>query len=225
PRAVTTCRPPWRCSRGPTSTWTSSSSTSGDLTPMTSDTIGAIYAVVVLIVDIVIRVLGVFFVPQNRKPQTAAAWLLAIFLIPYVGIILFLLIGNTRLPKSRRDKQREINEYILETTEGMDEVARDPDFPPWLDPIVELNRTLGSMPLVGGNTADLFTEYNESLKAMTEAIGRAKGYFHVEFYILALDKTTAPFFDALAAAVKRGVTVRVLMDHIACLRSPHFSRT
>lgn len=92
---------------------------------MNFDTIGAVYAVVVLIVDIVIRVLAVIFVPQNRKPQTAAAWLLAIFLIPYLGIILFLLIGNTRLPKARRDKQREINEYILETTEGMDEVERD----------------------------------------------------------------------------------------------------
>ena len=192
---------------------------------MNSDTIGAVYAVVVLVVDIVIRVLAVIFVPQNRKPQTAAAWLLAIFLIPYVGIILFLLIGNTRLPKSRRDKQREINEYILETTEGMDEVKRDPPFPTWLDPIVELNRTLGSMPLVGGNTAEFFTEYNESLAAMTAAIGRAKKFVHVEFYILAADKTTRPFFDAMDAAIKRGVTVRVLFDHIACLRSPHYRRT
>ncbi len=192
---------------------------------MNTDTIGAVYAVVVLVVDIVIRVLAVIFVPQNRKPQTAAAWLLAIFLIPYVGIILFLLIGNTRLPKSRRDKQREINEYILETTEGMDEVKRDPDFPPWLEPIVELNRTLGSMPLVGGNSAEFFTEYEESLAAMTEAIGTAKKFVHIEFYILALDTTTRPFFEAMDAAIKRGVTVRVLFDHIACLRSPHYHRT
>ncbi|MES2170843.1 MAG: cardiolipin synthase [Actinomycetota bacterium] len=192
---------------------------------MNSDTLGAVYAVVVLIVDIVIRVLAVIFVPQNRKPQTAAAWLLAIFLIPYVGIILFLLIGNTRLPKSRRDKQREINEYILETTEGMDEVERDPDFPPWLDPIVELNRTLGSMPLVGGNTTTFHTEYQESLDAMTASMAGAKRFIHVEFYILALDKTTRPFFDAMEAAIRRGVIVRVLFDHIACLRSPHYHRT
>jgi len=187
--------------------------------------IGAIYAIVVIIVDIVIRVLAVIIVPQNRKPQTAAAWLLAIFLIPYLGTILFLLIGNTRLPKARRDKQREINEYILETTEGMDEVDRDPEFPDWLDSVVELNRTLGSMPLVGGNTAEFFTEYNESLAAMTTAIDTAKKFVHVEFYILVLDQTTRPFFDAMAAAIARGVTVRVLFDHIACLRSPHYHRT
>jgi cardiolipin synthase len=192
---------------------------------MNGDTLGAIYAVVVVIADIVIRVLAVIFVPQNRKPQTAAAWLLAIFLIPYVGIILFLLIGNTRLPKSRRDKQREINEYILETTEGIESVEHKDDFPVWLDSVVELNRTLGSMPLVGGNTAELYTEYDESLAAMTESIGDAKRFVHVEFYILAFDTTTAPFFNALEAAIRRGVIVRVLFDHIACLRSPHYHRT
>jgi cardiolipin synthase len=188
-------------------------------------TFAAVWAILVLIVDIAIRVFAVIYVPQNRKPQTAAAWLLAIFLIPYVGILLFLLIGSTRLPKKRRQKQKEINEYILETTEGMDRVARDPDFPLWLDPIVELNRTLGSMPLVGGNTAEMYTDYTESIAAMTEAVGSAERFVHCEFYIISWDTTTAAFFDALEAAVKRGVIVRVLLDHIACLRSPHYGRT
>jgi len=107
----------------------------------------------------------------------------------------------------------------------MDEVVRDVDFPPWLDSMVELNRTLGSMPLVGGNTAKLYTEYAESLDAMTAAVGSAKKYVHVEFYILSLDDTTAPFFDALAAAVARGITVRVLLDHVASRRSPGYRAT
>jgi len=192
---------------------------------VTSEGFDVTYAIVVLVIDIIIRVLAVIYVPQNRKPQTATAWLLAIFLIPYVGIILFLLVGSTKLPKKRREKQREINAYILETTEGMDRVTRDATFPSWLQPIVELNRTLGSMPLVGGNTAKFYTEYEESLAAMTEAIGTAERYVHVEFYLVSWDKTTAPFFDAMEAAVKRGVTVRVLLDHIASVRSPHYRRT
>jgi len=192
---------------------------------VTSEGVNVTYAIVVLVIDIIIRVLAVIYVPQNRKPQTATAWLLAIFLIPYVGIILFLLVGSTKLPKKRREKQREINSYILETTEGMDRVTRDATFPTWLQPIVELNRTLGSMPLVGGNTAKFYTEYEESLAAMTEAIGTAERYVHVEFYLVSWDSTTAPFFDAMEAAVKRGVTVRVLLDHIASVRSPHYRRT
>ncbi len=187
--------------------------------------LGPAIAAVALLVDLSIRVFSLAFVPRNRKPQTATAWLLAIFLIPYVGFILFLLLGSTKLPKRRREKQAEINSYILETTEGIDEVVRDADFPPWLDSMVELNRTLGSMPLVGGNTAKLYTDYAESLEAMTAAVGLAKKYVHVEFYILSLDPTTAPFFDALEAAVARGITVRVLLDHLASLRSPGYRAT
>ena len=184
-----------------------------------------VVAIIAIVVDIIIRILAVVFVPQNRKPQTATAWLLAIFLIPYFGILLYLFIGSTKLPKGRRDKQAEINSYILDTTAGIDEVIRDHSFPAWLDPIVELNRTLGSMPLVGGNTAQLHTEYAESLAAMTEALTHAKKFIHAEFYMISFDATTAPFFDALEDAVCRGVVVRVLLDHIASLRAPHYLRT
>jgi len=185
----------------------------------------SLFATIALAIDISIRVIAVIVVPQNRKPQTAMAWLLAIFLIPYVGIVLFLLFGSTKLPKRRREKQVEINTFILETTEGMDRVEKEVDFPSWLEPIVEQNRALGSMPLVGGNTAKLYTGYAESLAAMTEAVGTAKRFVHAEFYILSFDPTTKPFFDALEAAVARGVTVRVLLDHIASLRSPGYLRT
>lgn len=180
----------------------------------------SLFATIALVGDISIRVIAVIVVPQNRKPQTAMAWLLAIFLIPYVGILLFLLFGSTKLPKRRREKQVEINAFIRETTEGMDRVEKEIDFPSWLEPIVEQNRTLGSMPLVGGNTAKLYTEYSASLAAMAEAVGQAKRFVHAEFYILSYDQTTKPFFDALEAAVSRGVTVRVLLDHIASVRSP-----
>jgi cardiolipin synthase len=173
----------------------------------------------------VIRVIAVVVIPRNRRPQTATAWLLAIFFIPYFGILLFLLIGSRRLPKRRRRKQHEINRYIRETTEGMESVRRDGPWPPWLEPIIELNRKLGAMPLVGGNSAHLHPDYVESLLSMTDAVGRATKYVHAEFYILALDKTTAPFFDALEAAAERGVTVRVLLDHVASLRSPGYHHT
>ena len=181
---------------------------------MTGATFGAIVAIALLVVDFVVRVLSVVLIPRNRRPQTALAWLLAIFFIPYIGIGLFLLLGTFRLPKRRRDKQVEINQYILDTTEGFDRVAEEAPWPDWLAPIVELNRTLGAMPMVGGNSSVLYDMDASALAAMTEEIGRATRSVHVEFYILALDPTTQPFFDALAAAVKRGVVVRVLLDHL-----------
>jgi cardiolipin synthase A/B len=193
--------------------------------PTDPSVLAVIIATILVLADLTIRVLAVIYIPRNRRPQTALAWLLAIFFIPYVGILLFLLVGSRRLPKERRERQREINKFILETTDGVDKVKRENPWPTWLEPIVELNRTLGAMPLVGGNSGKLYPDYEESLKAMTEAIGTARKYVHVEFYILALDHTTAPFFDALEAAAARGVTVRVLLDHIASLRSPGYRKT
>ncbi|CAN5450279.1 cardiolipin synthase [soil metagenome] len=181
---------------------------------MTNATVSSIVGVALLVVDVVIRVLSLVIVPRNRRPQTALAWLLAIFFIPYVGFGLFLLLGTFRLPKRRRQKQVEINRYILETTEGFDRVAEEASWPDWLGPIVELNRTLGAMPMVGGNSSTIYQEDAAALAAMTEEIDRAAKTVHVEFYILALDSTTKPFFDALARAVKRGVLVRVLFDHL-----------
>ncbi|MCU1469449.1 MAG: cls [Glaciihabitans sp.] len=188
-------------------------------------TLALVIGVLAVLIDFAVRVLSVIFVPRNRRPQTATAWLLAIFFLPYFGIILFWLIGSRHLPKKRRAKQREINQYILETTEGMDLVRRDHAWPTWLEPIVALNRNLGAMPLVGGNRATLHDDYDESLTSMTAALRQAERYIHVEFYILSLDRTTRPFFDELEAAVKRGVTVRVLLDHIANLRSKGYHRT
>ncbi|TQL45002.1 cardiolipin synthetase 2 [Homoserinimonas aerilata] len=181
--------------------------------------------VLLVLVDLAIRIVAVLVVPLNRRPQTATAWLLAIFLIPYFGFILFLLLGSNRLPKKRRAKQEQINKLIYEATEGFDEAVRDEDWPDWLHTSVALNRALGAMPLVSGNSAELMPDYEKSIEAMTAAVNEARSYVHSEFYIMNLDPTSAPYFDALEAAVKRGVTVRVLLDHIASLRYPGYLRT
>ena len=192
---------------------------------MDAGTLTAIVVGLALFVDFVIRVTAVIVVPRNRKPTSATAWLLAIFFIPYLGVLFFLLIGSYKLPKKRREKQAEINNFIIESTEGMERVSRDHPWPPWLESVVQLNRNLGAMPLVGGNTATLNGDYQASLDLMTGQINKAKRYVHCEFYILSCDQTTAPFFDALEAAIKRGVTVRVLLDHIASLRTRDYKHT
>jgi cardiolipin synthase A/B len=185
----------------------------------------AAYPIIVLVLDLVIRVLAVIYIPRNRRPQTALAWLVLIFVLPVPGILLFFLFGSRRLPKARRRKQREINSYILETTDGIEKVKRDHPWPAWLEPIVELNRKLGAMPLVGGNTAKMHTDYVESIEAMTAAVAAARKYVHCEFYILSFDRTTVRFFEAMRDAVERGVVVRVLLDHVAGIRSVGYHRT
>jgi cardiolipin synthase len=181
--------------------------------------------VAIIVADVVIRVLAVVFVPKNRRPATATAWLLAIFFIPYAGLIAFLLFGSTKLPRRRRRKQTEINRYVMSATEGIDVATETPAWPAWFASLAALNRRLGAMPLLGGNNAKLFGDYERSIHEMTETVRSAQTFVHVEFYILSLDTTTAPFFDALEDAVQRGVTVRVLLDHVASLRVRGYRRT
>ena len=54
---------------------------------------------VVLVVDILIRVVAVVAVPRNRRPSSAMAWLLPIFVSPIPGSLLFGLIGSRELPQ------------------------------------------------------------------------------------------------------------------------------
>ena len=75
---------------------------------------------IIILADLAIRIAALIIIPRDRKPTAAMAWLLAIFLIPFVGIILFLIIGNVKLPKKRMERQKEINAIIEQRAEGVD---------------------------------------------------------------------------------------------------------
>jgi cardiolipin synthase len=182
-------------------------------------------AAVVTVVNFFLRFGAVVAVPRNRRPTTALAWLLAIFAAPIPGTMALNLFGSTRLPKGRREKQTEINDFILDTTSGLDLVTKEDSWPRWFGSVVDLNRKLGAMPLVGGNDALLIDDFAVSMKSMTAAVKKAERYVHVEFYLFAYDKSTIEFCEALLDAHKRGVTVRVLYDDWTTLRNPAGKKT
>ena len=79
---------------------------------MTSSEVSLLIAIIAIAIDLLVRVLAIIFVPRNRRPGSAMAWLLAIFFIPYIGVLFYLLIGSPRLGRKRRAKQDEINAFI-----------------------------------------------------------------------------------------------------------------
>ncbi len=183
------------------------------------------WVILVFFVDLIVRITAIIVIPRNRRPTAAMAWLLAIYFMPFVGVFLFLLIGNPRLPRKRRRKQDQINEYIHETSEHLDFGTLRPHAPEWFNATVTLNRTLGALPLAGDNAAHLIADYGTSLREQAKAIRTAERYVHVEFYILQSDPTTDDFFRALEEARARGVVVRVLMDHWANRGKPFYKQT
>ena len=175
-------------------------------------------------VDLVIRVLAVGIIPGNRRPTTAMAWLLGIFFVPALGLILFLLFGNFKLSRRRIEQQQQVNERVRAGSAALSDVASEYSGPEWVQSAAELNRRLGSIPLVDGNHVELIPGYPDSIRAMTEAVRKAKRFVNAEFYIMSTDHVTDDLLTALEEAADRGVEVRVLFDHIGTLRVKGYNR-
>jgi cardiolipin synthase A/B len=175
----------------------------------------------------IIAIAMLFIVPVNRKPSSATAWLLLIFLVPYFGLILFLLLGSPKLPKKRRAEQHNMSELIsklVAEAKAQPELAPilDPEISPRYEPFVKLNANLTSMPAVGGNAIELLPEYNAVFARIAQDIDSAQRFVHVEYFATSRDIETEAIFAALDRAAGRGVKVRMLMDHLGSRKYPNF---
>jgi cardiolipin synthase len=180
---------------------------------------------IVLLAVLIVDVAALMIVPRGRKPTAAMAWLLLIFLLPFIGLLLFLLIGSFHLPKRRRDEQARIDGLIRERARGQAPAPTAPEWPRWFQRVVAQNEALTSLPAADGNRASLIGDYQASIDAMAQSIDSAEAFVHVEFFIVAWDDTTRGFFSAMERAVARGVTVRLLADYIATRRLGNHSAT
>ena len=57
----------------------------------------SIVEIVLTVIGYLIPIVALFIVPVNRKPTAATAWLLVMFILPYVGVLVFLLIVSPKL--------------------------------------------------------------------------------------------------------------------------------
>ncbi|MGW9414568.1 cardiolipin synthase [Arthrobacter cupressi] len=174
--------------------------------------------------EIILRIVLLGTIPGNRRPTTAMAWLLVVFLVPSIGFVLFLLFGNFRLSRRRREQQAEVNERVRSGVSAMADVVSKYSGPEWVSSAAELNRRLGSLPMVDGNAVQLIPGYQESIDAMAEAIRGARSYVNAEFYIMGSDAVTDGLLTELEKAAERGVRVRLLFDHIGTLRVRGYRR-
>src|SRR5699024_6153476 len=92
-----------------------------------------------------------------------------------------------------------------------------------LSTAAQLNFDLGALPMTHGNGFELHVDNHACMEAMADAVDRAKRFVHFEFYIVAIDDTTRRLLESLLAAHRRGVGVRILIDHVGSLGSPGYS--
>lgn len=167
-------------------------------------------ALLFILIGWILRLLALFVVPRNRQPMSGMAWLMLIFLFPAPGWIAFLLIGNAKLPKNRRNLQAKVDHYLEAIDQGESHAreAVNPKYGKTLD----LAERLVHMPVTYCDRYEVIDCYNDVFARLVEDIDNAKEVINMNFYILSLDDTTEPVFAALERAHKRGVTVYVLFD-------------
>jgi cardiolipin synthase len=162
----------------------------------------------------VIRLVMLAVVPFRRTPAAAKGWLLLIFFVPWIGLLLYVLIGRPTMPRSRVEQMARLPQAMAKVRER---VLNHPNiFHPELTPGLEwtgyLAEKLGRMPPLGGNAAEIMVDYDAILARLAADIDRARNHVHLLYFLFAADTATAPVIDALGRAVKRGVVCRVLVD-------------
>lgn len=177
-------------------------------------------ALIILLIDLIIRVGLLLYIPRNRKPTAATAWLLLIYILPIVGAIIFFVLGNTKLSKRRRDDHtaasahtekiiRKLKPYAVKKTSHTHSI---------------LATELTGIPALNGNDVEILHGYNSIIDDMTEAIQRAESHIYVEFYAMTFDSATEEFFEALASAKQRGVAVHILFDTLGSRVYPGYKK-
>jgi cardiolipin synthase len=154
--------------------------------------------------------------PFRRTPAAAKGWLLLIFFEPWIGLLLYVLIGRARLPRWQRERLARLPAAMAGAVSRLANHPNvfHPDVGLALAPAVTLTERLGQSPILGGNAVELLVEYDETFARLVADIDRAENHVHLLFYIFADDSATAPVIEALGRAAQRGIHCRVLADSI-----------
>lgn len=158
------------------------------------------------------------------------AWLLLIFFFPTLGALIFLVIGNPKLPKKRREAQAISDKVIKKLLVTFREKRSannllNAQAPAKYQRLAALSESLSGLPVFGGNSLEVIPGYNEAIQRIAKDIDSAEHYAHLEYFIIVRDEATEPLFDSLARAVQRGVKVRVLYDSLSTKRYPKWRKT
>lgn len=155
-------------------------------------------------------------VPMRRSPQAASAWLLLTLVSPWVALGLYLLIGWPKMPRWREQLRNQLPELFADVLSRLRSLKSAPmtEIDPTVVQAARLATQLGHLQPLEGNRVELLGDYDGVIERLVADIDKATNHVHLIFYIYGCDPTANRVTEALARAVKRGVTCRVLVDSV-----------
>ncbi len=162
----------------------------------------------------IIRIVMTPIVLRHRRPSVSLAWLMIIFLAPWVGLFMYLLVGGPRL--GRRRVRRSLQAQGVMRRLGKLAAQAPHIVHPEVDVrqhgLVAVAEQVGDAPILGGNSIEIIADSFEFIDRLVADIDAAEQSVHILVYIFHDDATGIRVAEALVRAKKRGVTCRVLAD-------------
>lgn len=156
----------------------------------------------------------------NREPAARVAWVAVIMFLPLLGVVAYLLLGETNIGRERLRRLKAAEDRVTrpdETSHATDAIA--PEAAAQFDLCGSIN---GLGPVSGNRIALLGNpdasnthptlDSDSAIDALVQDIERATEHVHIGFYIWLDDGNGGKVADAVAAASRRGVHCRVMVD-------------
>lgn len=154
----------------------------------------------------------------KRDSRAAVGWVGLIWLAPFVGPLLYILLGINRVRRRaaglRGDEGKHLaslEAYSCTLPELADALPEDRKH---LAEMARLTEKIIQLDLLKGNKIEPLRNGDEAYPAMLEAIEKAERSVTLTTYIFDNGRIGHLFVEALSDAVKRGVEVRVLIDSV-----------
>jgi cardiolipin synthase len=165
---------------------------------------------VLILIALIVRVL----LRPHRDPASRIAWIVVIIVLPVLGILAYILLGETNIGRRRIERSREVHSRLPDVTDaiGADAANLQADVPQRYAHLFRVGRSVNGFEPVGGNRARLLPDSNATIASMVADIDAATDHVHLLFYIWLPDNNGRKVVEALKRAAVRGVDCRAMAD-------------
>ncbi len=173
--------------------------------------VGELFFILHIMVQIAV-VMRVLEHPR-RQPTSRIAWLVVVLALPLVGIIAYLMLGETNIGRRNREAMLALADVRKNFSAGQEYSADNPDFVPTeYAHLFSVGYSISGFPAVAGNQAELMADSLAAIESIVSDIDAARSTVDVLFYIWLTDGSGVKVAEALTRAAARGVACRAMVD-------------
>ena len=177
-----------------------------------SPIVSALGALLILLVHV--GVIARVILRPHREPASRIAWIVLIVALPMVGMVAYLLLGETNIGRRRVRRMHEVLAGMPNVADaaGAQAPALRSQIPECYAHLFRVGHSVNGFEPVGGNHGRLLSDSNASIESMVADIDAAKDHVHLIFYIWLPDTNGLKVVEALKRAAARKVACRVMAD-------------